>query len=375
MAYKETDSATALFTLIPLCPGCAWVYTLFNMQTTVVDRPVSGVMSSELAPKPQNLLDAEAELYRLFLTYMPPDVQYEFNPAVLHPFVPKTDPEFCTSAVQRHDRQYGVTHYRIPSSGFSLPQYPTSDQKDPYFMMGLVPIAPPPSFASQVFAFDPDDVPEVTVCTPAPNPWTFPIEDVPVGITPQSVLIRPIPPPISSRPASGQAPQPRPIAAASPSRPTIKLPAHAQTSATAPRSLAPSPSHPPSDYYSAPQGGNAKKRKPLNLPVPRSPKKSVVARALNPPSARPRKALVHSRQHVSCTGCPAVFGAAPGLQIHLTNNAHCTSRNAAQVLQAFYLQPEVIALSPSTPQDELMAYWEAFLGAVAVHVAQQKERN
>ncbi|KAJ7034758.1 hypothetical protein C8F04DRAFT_1395310 [Mycena alexandri] len=377
------------------------------MQATVVERSIFGDSSNEMSvesPKSQNIIDAEAELYNLFIKFHTSlGAPHEFDTSVINDYVPSEPETFASAALRRHDRQHGVRHYRLPSSSsFTFPKYPTLNENEPNMPMGLVPVPTRQSFESKVFGLEKDEAPPVIRFPLTPNLWALPIVDAPVGIRPQSLLIRPTAAAVSvsvaTHPAGGNSAQSPPTPTLSPSRLTIKLPSRAQNGAPPPP-LSFTPSQPSPDYC-APQD-NVKKRKALNPPAPRNPKKStVVPRALLPAPDPPRKPALRcgidgcsetfddqtnlhrhqqrhlrSRQRSSCAGCPAVYGTAEELQTHLAQSPECTSENAARLLQAFYLQPEIIAINPATAtQNELMGYWTQFVQMVTLHIS-QKYRN
>ncbi|KAJ7725921.1 hypothetical protein B0H16DRAFT_1894919 [Mycena metata] len=370
------------------------------MQGTVVERSASSNQMSLESSKSQISFDVDAELRNLFMEFSTPQAPHEFDPSVVSDYVPSEPETFAFAALQRHDRQHGVKHYRLPSvSSFTFPKYPTSDENDPNMPTELVPVPIGQSFESKVFGLEKDAVPAAIRFPLTPNLWTLPIVDAPAGIKPQSLLIRPVaaafPVSTTTHPAGGNSTQSHPIPALSPSRVTIKLPSRAQNGAPPPP-LSFTPSQPSSDYC-APQD-NAKKRKALNPPAPRNPKKStVVSRPLLPAPARPRKPVLpcgidecpeifddetnlnrhqqrhlRSRQRSSCTGCPTVCATPEELQKHIAQSPQCTSENAVRILQAFYLQPEIIAINPAkATQSELMLYWAQFVQMVTFQISQK----
>ncbi|KAJ7902673.1 hypothetical protein B0H14DRAFT_1142827 [Mycena olivaceomarginata] len=107
----------------------------------------------------------------------------------------------------------------------------------------------------------------------------------------------------------------------------------------------------------------AAKPAPLKCGIDACPETFPNKRALQ----RHQQRHLHSRQRISCSGCPAAFGRVEDLHAHLAHHAPCTTENAARLLQMFYLQPEVIAINPAAAaQKDLMGYWRRFLEVVAV---------
>ncbi|KAF7329025.1 hypothetical protein MVEN_02532600 [Mycena venus] len=391
-------------------------------------------------PNPQELIYADAELYRFaMMLFTQQPCLLEFEPSTVNDYyVPDANPETSyTAALRRHDQQYGVKHY-LPSPSSKLPfaQYP-SESKDNHNErsgVGIIPLFRKESLEARIFGSDREDAPPPAVrYQKLPDPWKVPITDAPLAINPQRTLktwanvrtivmqssdSRPAPVQSSSRPiiplplraqrngvplpslpptqpSSGYS-GPGSVPIQSSSRPTIPLPHRSQPNGVPlPRSsLAQS-----SSDYSEGQG-NGNKRKALYPPAPRPEKKAasipvVPPSAFHPPapSRPPLKSVphkcsvdlcpetlpnkqapqwyqqrhLHSRQGTRCSGCPLAFACAEDLQMHLRYNADCTTEIAPQLLQMFYLQPEVRAINPAVaPQSELMAYWRRFLEVTVV---------
>ncbi|KAJ6589117.1 hypothetical protein B0H19DRAFT_231059 [Mycena capillaripes] len=252
------------------------------------------------------------------------------------------------------------------------------------------------SLESKIFGYDKDDAPPATLYRAPPNPWMFRVADSPLGINPQRLILRRATAPLNPSDVTVVARSSNPCPAPT-SRPTIPLPLRAKHNSVPLAWSAPS-TQSSSDYAVLQGSGN--KRKALNPPDPRPQKKSpLVSHSPLTAPTRPQKSALHcgidgcaesfanktnlqrhqqrhlhSRQRIHCSGCPAVFVRMEHLHAHLSHSAGCTSESAAQLLQSFYLQPEIRAINPTTAsQTDLMAYWRRFLEVATVHIAQRKQ--
>ncbi|KAJ7216968.1 hypothetical protein B0H12DRAFT_340883 [Mycena haematopus] len=337
--------------------------------------------ASVQALQPQKLIDADAELHSFLVTlYTQRRCLFEFDASTVKDYVPSAIPEtHYSSALRTHDRQYGVRHFLSPSAKFTFPKYPSNENEE---AGGMVPLPAKQSFECRMFGCDKDNAPPPTVRYRVPlNPWKFPLVDAPPGICPQKTLKS------SSDVGIVQSSDHRPAPTKSFSRTAKSLPLRALRSEVSLLSSISAQSS-SSDYSEALGNGkgNKRKRKAINPPSHHPQQKSPLAPSRVAKSAvlkcgidacrqtcRTKQALtqhqrhLHSapRQRISCSGCPVAFGRMEDLQAHLTYSTGCTTLEAARLLQAFYSQPEVIAIDLAVaPQNEVMGYWRRFLTAV-----------